>query len=111
MNAACSPNDAQIVPRRTNSQPRARATGTRPANATNACWNASPALSPGDRDDVGEGEHERAQDDARDDAATADPGRRGEAPEQDLLAERRDDARPASSDRAKPIASRSVAAG
>src|SRR6478736_2995675 len=44
-----------------------------------------------DRDDVREREDERTEDDAWDGAPAADPGRRREAAEQDLLAQRRDD--------------------
>ena len=46
LNAACSPNDAQTVPRRRKIQPSARATGMREPKPTTASPNASPAFVP-----------------------------------------------------------------
>ena len=46
LNAACRPNDAQIVPRRRNSQPSARATGMREPKPTTASPNASVGVGP-----------------------------------------------------------------
>ena len=62
LNAACSPIGAQIEPRRTNSQPRARATGTRVANPTTASPTPPAAVAPADGQHVGEREDERRPD-------------------------------------------------
>ena len=91
MNAACRPIGAQIEPRRRNSQPRASATGTRTANPMTARPRASPAVGAGDRQDVDDREEQGAPDERPPRSQVARPGRRREAAEQDLLADRRDD--------------------
>ena len=90
LNAACSPNEAQIVPRRTNSQPSASATGIRPSERHDG--QPERVARPSRRRSSGRGRRRRtAAPTTRPaaDAQPAHPGRRGEAAEQDLLAERR----------------------
>ena len=113
LNAAWSPNDAQIVPRRTNSQPSARATGIRVGERRRRpAPKASPARRPRDRQRRGRRRRPArpGRSPARD-ARARGPRPSWRSPEQDLLAERRDHA-PASSERAKPGGRRrSAAAG
>ena len=111
LNVACRPNDDQTVPRRANSQPSASAIGSRVTNPTTASPNASPSGRAGDRQDVGHREQERRSDQAAADPEAADPGRRGEPAEQDLLAERRDERRPRSARARTRPPCRSAAAG
>ena len=89
LNAACRPNEAQIVPRRTNSQPSASATGIRAAKPTSASPNASPAVAPPIVRTWAKAKNSAPTMRPRRGPDAAHPGRRGEAAEQDLLAERR----------------------
>ena len=65
LNAAWSPNDAQIVPRRRKIQPSARATGMREPNADHGQPERLARVGPADGQDVREGEDERRREQPR----------------------------------------------
>ena len=65
--------------------------GPAPTNPRTASANASPAVAPVIVEDVDDGEEQRAADERPRGSEVARPGGRGEAAEQQLLADRRDD--------------------